>query len=401
MIESQSGADAAPWWSLTDSDSGDQRAIRAEIRRLCSAYPDQYWRDLDAAHHYPQEFVKALAEGGWLGALIPEEYGGTGLAFADAGVILEEIHASGGNAGAVHAQMYIMNSLLRYGSEQQKRQFLPEIANGQVRLQAFAVTEPNSGSETTAIQTLATRTSHGYMINGQKVFISRAEHTDLMLLVARTTPVQQCKSRTHGLTLFLIDLREHRDAVQVRPIPTMINHATTEVFITDLRVPEEARVGDEGSGFRHLLDSLNAERLLIAFECLGDTRFFIERATSYARDRRVFGRPIGANQGVQFPLAQAWLRLQGAREVCQAGVALLDAGVEAGAAANAAKYLAAEASWFAANVAMDTHGGYGMACEYDIERKFREARLYQVAPVTSSMILAFVAHNVLKLPRSY
>jgi len=400
-MEHEQPADGAPWWSLTNTDSEDRRAIRAEIRKLCADYPDQYWRDLDARRLYPQEFVQALANGGWLGALIPEEYEGAGLTFADTAVILEEIHASGANAGAVHAQMYIMNSLLRHGSERQKRHFLPDIASGRVRLQAFGVTEPNSGSETTAIQTLARRTPSGYVISGQKVFISRAEHSDLMLLVTRTTPLHECQSKTHGLTLFLIDLREHRGAVQIRPIPTMINHATTEIFITDLHVSEEARVGEEGRGFRHLLDSLNAERVLIAYECLGDARYFIDRATAYARERQVFGRPIGANQGVQFPLAQAWLRLQGAREVCQAAAALLDAGIDAGAAANAAKYLAADASWFAANVAMDTHGGYGMACEYDIERKFREARLYQVAPVTSSMILAFVAHNVLKLPRSY
>jgi acyl-CoA dehydrogenase len=381
-----------------------QAHIRSEIRRLCDAYPDAYWRELDKAERYPTEFVAALAEGGWLGALIPSEYGGAGLGVIECGAILEEINATGGNAGAVHAQMYIMSALLRHGSEEQKQRYLPEIAAGRLRLQAFGVTEPNSGSDTTAIETFAHRVEGGYAISGQKVFTSRALHSDLMLLIARTTPLAAVDKRTRGMSLFLIDLREHVRSIEIRPIDTMINHSTTAVFLNDVTVGEDARIGAEGEGFRYLLDSLNAERVLIAYECLGDARFFIDRATKYAGDRRVFDRAIGANQGIQFPIAKAWLHLQGARLVCERAATLLDGHAPtdaSGAAANAAKYLCAEASWEAANVAMDTLGGYGMAREYDVERKFRETRLYQVAPVTNNMILSFVATKVLGLPRSY
>jgi acyl-CoA dehydrogenase len=390
------------------SDAADRTALREQIardvRRLCERFPGAYWRELDESDRYPSEFVDVLAAGGWLGALIPAELGGGGLGIAEAGTILEEIHASGGNAAAVHAQMYIMSSLLRHGSPEQKTRWLPEIAAGRLRLQAFGVTEPNSGSDTTAVETVARKVDGGYVISGQKVFTSRAMYSDLMLVVARTTPLEDVPRRTAGLTLFLVDLRAQRSAIEIRPIGTMINHATTAVFLNDVHVGDDARIGIEGEGFRHLIDSLNAERVLIAWECAGDARFFLERATAYASERRVFGRPIGANQGVQFPIAKAWLRLQAARLACERATALLDAGApsaDAGAAANAAKYLCAEASWDAANVAMDTFGGYGMAREYDIERKFRETRLYQVAPVTNNMILAFISQNVLGLPRAY
>lgn len=391
----------------TAADENDEHdVLRHEIRRLCARFPGAYWRALDRERGYPSEFVAALAEAGWLGALIPTEYGGAGLTIAAAGAILEEIHATGASAAAVHAQMYIMRALLRHGSTAQQARWLPDIAAGRVRLQAFGVTEPNSGSDTTAIETTARRTDDGWVIDGQKVFTSRAEHSDLMLVLARTTPAAECARRTEGLSLFLVDLRAHRDDVVIRPIETMVNHATTQVFLRDVRIGVEALVGREGDGFRHLLDSLNAERVLIAHECVGDARFCIDRATAYARERVVFGRPIGANQGVQFPIARAWLHLHGARLACQHAAALLDAdeaaaATTAGAAANAAKFLCAEASWEAANVAMDTLGGYGMAVEYDVERKFRETRLYQVAPVTSNMILAYVAQQVLGLARAY
>jgi acyl-CoA dehydrogenase len=386
-------------------DRQSREELRAEVRGLCESFPNEYWRSVDAESRYPEEFVKALATGGWLGALIPEQYGGAGLALADTGAILEEIHASGGNAAAVHAQMYIMHALLQHGSETQKDAYLPQIAAGTTRLQAFGVTEPNSGSDTTAIETVARRVDGGWVIDGQKVFTSRAAFSDLMLLIARTTPIHEVAKRTDGLSLFLIDLRLQRDAVRIMPIATMINHSTTAVYLSDVRVPPDALVGEEGRGFYHLLDGFNAERVLIAYECLGDARFLLDRATEYAKTRQVFGRPIGANQGVQFPIARAWLRLHAARLVCAHAADVIDAGnsprQSSGEAANAAKYLCSEASWDAANVAMDTLGGYGMTREFDVERKFRETRLYQVAPITNNLILSFIAQRTLSLPRAY
>jgi len=381
--------------------SATQDEIRVEIRRICARFPDRYWEELDRREEYPTDFVAALRAGGWLGPLIPAEYGGAGLDIQEAGAILEEINASGGNGAAVHAQLYIMGSLLRYGSDEQKRRYLPGIAAGDLSLQAFGVTEPSSGSDTSAITTFAKKVDGGYIVNGQKIFISRVQHSDLMLLLARTTPLEQVPKRSNGMTLFLIDLRGVGDAVEIRKIDAMINHETNHVFFRDLLVPEEARIGDEGEGFKYLLASLNAERILIAYECLGDGRYLLEKAITYAKEREVFGRPIGANQGVQFPIAKAWMRLRAARAVCETAAAEYDSGHASGADANSAKWLCADASWETANVAMDTLGGYGMAREYGVERKFRETRLYQVAPVTNNMIMAYIGQNVLGLPRSY
>jgi acyl-CoA dehydrogenase len=376
--------------------------LRAAVRDLCRSFPDAYWRDLDARRAYPDAFVKALTDAGYLAALIPEAYGGAGLGVAEASVILEEVNRSGGNAGACHAQMYTMGTLLRHGSEAQKREYLPKIAAGELRLQAFGVSEPTTGSDTTKLKTLAIRQGDHYIVRGQKVWISRAEHSDLLLLVARTTPVDQVKKRTEGLSILLVDMREAVGrGLTIRPIRTMMNHATTELFFDDLEVPASALVGEEGQGFRYLLDGLNAERILIAAECVGDGRWFIERATKYASDRVVFGRPIGQNQGVQFPIARAHVNVEAADLMRIHAAELFDAGQPCGAEANMAKLLAADASWEAANVAVQTYGGFGFAEDYDIERKFRETRLYQVAPISTNLILAFVAEKVLGLPRSY
>jgi acyl-CoA dehydrogenase len=376
--------------------------LRRAVRDLCKAFPDAYWRELDAARAYPDAFVKALTDAGYLAALIPEEYGGSGLGVTEASIILEEINRSGGNAGACHAQMYTMGTLLRHGSEAQKRAYLPKIATGELRLQAFGVTEPTTGSDTTQLKTTATRSADGYVVRGQKVFISRAEHSDLLLLVVRTTPIEQVKKRSDGLSILLVELRDAvGHGLTIRPLRTMMNHATTELFFDDLHVPATALVGEEGRGFRYLLDGLNAERILIAAECIGDGRWFVERAARYARDRVVFNRPIGQNQGVQFPIARAHVNVEAADLMRFKAAALFDRGAPCGSEANMAKLLAADASWEAANVAVQTHGGFGFAEEYDVERKFRETRLYQVAPISTNLILAYVAEHVLGLPRSY
>ncbi|HYM70752.1 MAG TPA: acyl-CoA dehydrogenase family protein [bacterium] len=384
---------------LTD----DQRLICEAVRDLCAKYPDAYWRTLDETSAYPDAFIQALSEGGWLAALIPEAYGGTGLGITEASLILEEINRSGGNAAACHAQMYIMGTLLRYGSEAQKQRWLPAIASGALRLQAFGVTEPGAGSETTRIQTSAVRRGDRYVVNGQKVFISRAEHSDLMLLLARTTPYDEATDKTRGLSVFMVDLKEAvaRGTIQIKRIRTMLNHHTTELFLTDLEVPAENLIGAEGMGFRYIIDGWNAERILIAAESIGDGRWFIERATKYATERIVFGKPIGANQGVQFPLALSHAHLEAANLMRFHAAALFDQGKRCGAEANMAKLLAADAAWEAANACLDTHGGFGFAAEYDVERKFRETRLYAVAPVSNNLVLAYLGQHVLGLPRSY
>jgi acyl-CoA dehydrogenase len=377
-------------------------SLRASVRELCGRFPDPYWRALEHDRSYPEEFVRTLTDAGYLAALIPEDLGGAGLGITEAAIILEEINRSGANAAACHAQMYIMGSLLRHGSVAQKQQYLPQIASGALRLQAFGVSEPTTGSDTTQMKTFARRAGSRYIVNGQKVWISRAQHSDLMLLMVRTTPVEQCKKRSDGLSMLLVDMRDAVDhGLTIRPIRTMMNHATTELFIEDLEVPVENLIGEEGQGFRYLLDGLNAERILIAAECVGDGRWFIERATRYASDRVVFGRPIGQNQGVQFPIAKAHIHVEAADLMRQRAADLFDRGQPCGTEANMAKLLAADASWEAANVTVQTYGGFGFAEEYDVERKFRETRLYQVAPISTNLILSYVAEHVLKLPRSY
>jgi acyl-CoA dehydrogenase len=376
--------------------------LRQAVRDLCKAFPDSYWRELDARRAYPDAFVKALTDAGYLAALIPEEYGGSGLGVTEASVILEEVNRSGGNAAACHAQMYTMGTLLRHGSPVQKHTCLPQIATGELRLQAFGVSEPTTGSDTTQLKTMATRRGDSYIVRGQKVWISRAEHSDLLLLLVRTTPIDQVKKRTDGLSILLVDLRTAIGrGLTIRPIRTMMNHATTELFFDDLEVPADALVGEEGQGFRYLLDGLNAERILIAAECIGDARWFVDRAARYANARVVFNRPIGQNQGVQFPIARAHVNVEAADLMRFKAAGMFDRGEACGAEANMAKLLAADASWEAANVAVQTHGGFGFAEEYDIERKFRETRLYQVAPISTNLILAYVAEHVLGLPRSY
>jgi acyl-CoA dehydrogenase len=376
--------------------------LRSAVRDLCKAFPDSYWRELDARRAYPEAFVKALTDAGYLAALIPEEFGGAGLGIGDASVIMEEINRSGANAGACHAQMYTMGTLLQHGSEAQKRTYLPKIASGELRLQAFGVSEPTTGSDTTQLKTTAVRKGDRYVIRGQKIWISRAEHSDLLLLIVRTTPIAEVKKRTDGLSVLLIDMRDAAGkGLTIRPIRTMMNHATTELFFDDLEVPIETLVGEEGRGFRYLIDGLNAERILIAAECIGDGRWFVERATRYANARVVFGRPIGQNQGVQFPIARAHVNIEAADLMRVRAAELFDRGEPCGAEANMAKLLAADASWEAANVAVQTHGGFGFAEDYDIERKFRETRLYQVAPISTNLILTYVAEHVLGLPRSY
>jgi acyl-CoA dehydrogenase len=382
---------------------GGLHEIRDAVRSLCADYPGEYWRSLDATRGYPTGFVEALTRGGWLGALIPEAYGGSGLGVIEAAAILQEINHSGGNAAVAHAQMYILTTILRHGSEEQKERVLPAIAAGDLRLQAFGVTEPDAGSETTRISTTASPTNDGYRISGQKIFISRAEHSDLMLLLARTTPYDELSDKTRGLSLFLVDLRSAVAAgtVQIRPLDVMINHHTTQLFIDGLEVGRDALVGEEGEGFRYIIDSWNAERILIAAECIGDGDWFIEKATRYARERVVFGRPIGANQGVQFPIAEAHTRVRAAELMTYEAARRFDAGLACGPEANMAKYLAAGASWAAANACLDTHGGYGFATEYDVERKFRETRLYSIAPISNNLVLAYIAQHVLGMPRSY
>ena len=382
------------------AEPAEAAPVREAARSLCEGFPGEYWRGLEP-DRYPEEFVTALTAGGWLGALIPEAYGGSGLPLGTASTILEEICASGGNAGACHAQMYTMGTLLRHGSEEQKRDYLPRIAAGELRLQAFAVTEPGAGSDTTRIATRAERSASGYVVNGQKVWTSRAEHSDLMVLLARTTPIEQTTKRMGGLSVFLVDMRGRGAELTIAPIRTMMNHATTEVFFENLELPPEALIGEEGEGFRYILDGMNAERILIAGECIGDCRFFLDRAAAYASERVVFGRPIGANQGVQFPLARAHMAMEAANLMRWKAAWLYDGGRPAGAEANMAKYLASEASWEAANAALDTHGGFGFAQEYDIERKFRETRLYKTAPVNNNLIQAYVGQHLLGLPRSY
>jgi acyl-CoA dehydrogenase len=381
-------------------DSFDQ--IRAAVRDLCARFPAEYWRKLDEARAYPEQFVEALTQAGWLSALIPEEYGGAGLGLSEASIVLEEINRSGGNSGACHAQMYIMGTLLRHGSAAQKTRYLPDIASGKLRLQSFAVTEPTTGSDTRKLKTTAVRKGDRYVINGQKVWTSRVQHSDLMLLLARTAPPEHVQGKSDGLSVFLVDLRMVLGkSVTVRPIRNMPNHETNEVFFDNLEVPAQNLIGEEGKGFRYVLDGMNAERILIAAECVGDGRWFVEKATTYARERVVFGRPIGQNQGVQFPIARAHVNVEAADLMRIHAARLFDSGEPCGAQANMAKMLAADASWEAANACLQTHGGFGFAAEYDVERKFRETRLYQVAPISTNLILAYVAEHVLGLPRSY
>ena len=376
--------------------------IRAEVRKLCARFPGEYWRELDARRGYPTEFVRALTEAGFLGALIPEEYGGSGLGLGAAAAILEEVQAQGCNGAACHAQMYIMGTILRHGSAEQKQRFLPGIADGSLRLQAFGVTEPTSGTDTTALRTTARREGDRWIVNGQKIWTSRAEHSDLMLLLARTTPREQVAKKTEGLSTFIVDMRQVLGrGLTIRPIRTMMNHNSCEVFFDNMEVPAENLVGQEGRGFRYILDGMNAERLLIASECIGDAKWFIERSVAYAKERVLFGRPIGQNQGVQFPIARAYAQMRAAEAIVHKGLAKFEAGLPCGEEANMGKMLAAEASWAAGESCIQTHGGFGFAEEYDIERKFRETRLYQVAPISTNLILSFLGEHVLGLPRSY
>ena len=386
-----------------DHASQDPHAeIREEVRKLCARFPGEYWRKLDAERAYPTAFVTALTESGYLGALIPEEFGGAGLPLAGAAAILETVQAEGCNGAACHAQMYIMGTILRHGSPAQKKEYLPKIATGELRLQAFGVTEPTSGTDTTSLRTFAKREGDKYIVNGQKVWTSRAEHSDLMLLLARTTPRDQAAKKTEGLSTFIVDMRKVLGkGLTIRPIRTMMNHNSCEVFFDNMEIPADSLVGIEGRGFRYILDGMNAERLLIAAECIGDAKWFIGRAKDYAINRQVFGRPIGQNQGVQFPIARAYAQMRAAELLVREGIRKFDAGEPCGEEANMAKMLAAEASWAAGEACIQTHGGFGFAEEYDIERKFRETRLYQVAPISTNLILSYVAEHVLGMPRSY
>lgn len=381
----------------------DYADIRESVRALCARFPGEYWRDLDRERAYPTQFVNALTEAGYLAALIPEEFGGSGLTVGAAAAIMEEVHAAGCNGAACHAQMYTMGTILRHGSDAQKKQYLPGIASGELRLQAFGVTEPTSGTDTLSLRTTARREGDTYVINGQKIWTSRAEHSDLMLLLARTTPKEQAAKRTDGLSVFLVDMREAlaSKSLTIKPIRTMMNHATTEVFFDDLRVPAGNLVGEEGKGFRYILAGMNTERILIAAECIGDAKWFIEKATAYAKTRELFGRPIGKNQGVQFPIAKAYAQMRAAELMVHEATRKYEAGEDIGAEANMAKLLAADASWAAADMCVQTYGGFGFAEEYDVERKFRETRLYQVAPISTNLILSYLAEHVLGLPRSY
>jgi acyl-CoA dehydrogenase len=386
-----------------DDASDELGQIRESVRALCARFPGEYWRTLDRERAYPTEFVAALTDAGFLAALIPEEYGGSGLTMTAAAAIMEEIQASGCNGAACHAQMYTMGTVLRHGSVAQKARWLPQIAAGKLRLQAFGVTEPTSGSDTLNLRTTAVREGDHYIINGQKIWTSRAEHSDLLLLIARTTPREQAKTRTGGLSVFLVDMRlaQGSTGISINPIRTMMNHATTELFFDDLRVPAENLIGEEGQGFRYILSGMNAERILIAAECIGDAKWFIAKATAYAKERTVFGRPIGQNQGVQFPIARCYAQMRAAELMVRDAASLYEAGRDCGAEANMAKLLAADASWAAADTCLQTHGGFGFAEEFDIERKFRETRLYQTAPISTNLILSYLAEHVLGLPRSY
>jgi alkylation response protein AidB-like acyl-CoA dehydrogenase len=376
--------------------------IRESVRRLCAEFPGSYWQALDRDRIYPTEFVRTLTEAGFLSVLVPEEFGGAGLGLSAATAILEEIHRSGCNGGACHAQMYTMGTILKHGSAEQKARYLPGIASGDLRLQAFGVTEPTSGTDTTRIKTFARRDGDDYVVSGQKIWISRAEHSDLMVLLVRTTPRDQVAKSSDGMSVLLVDMRDAvGNGLTIRPVRTMINHATTELFFDDLRVPAANLIGEEGKGFKYILDGMNAERILIASECIGDGRFFIDRASAYAAEREVFGRPIGENQGIQFPIARAYVQLSAAAAVVDQAAAMFETGEPCGTEANMAKMLASEASWYAADMCVQTHGGFGFAEEYDIERKFRETRLYQVAPISTNLILSHVATHVLKLPKSF
>ena len=387
---------------MSQSRTEEHQEIRDAVRALCAEYPDEYHRRIDAERGYPEAFVDALTRAGWLAAMIPQEYGGSGLGLTEASVIMEEINRSGGNSGACHGQMYNMGTLLRHGSEEQKRHYLPKIASGELRLQSMGVTEPTTGTDTTKIKTVAVRKGDRYVVNGQKVWISRVQHSDLMILLARTTPLADVRKKSEGMSIFLVDLHQAlRTGMTVRQIPNMVNHETNELFFDDLEIPAENLIGEEGKGFRYILDGLNAERTLIAAECIGDGYWFIDRVTRYAKDRHVFGRPIGQNQGVQFPIAESYIEVEAANLMRWKACRLFDAHQECGAEANMAKYLAAKASWEAANACLQFHGGFGFAAEYDVERKFRETRLYQVAPISTNLILSYVAEHILGLPRSF
>ena len=376
--------------------------IRDAVRSLCAEFPDEYHRKVDQARAYPEAFVDALTKAGWMAALIPQEYGGSGLGLAEASVIMEEINRCGGNSGACHGQMYNMGTLLRHGSREQKSEYLPKIATGELRLQSMAVTEPTAGTDTSKIKTVAVKKGDRYVVNGQKVWTSRVQHSELMILLARTTPLEQCKKKSEGMSIFIVDLREAiGHGVTVRPIRNMVNHETNELFIDNLEIPVANLIGEEGRGFKYILDGLNAERILIAAECIGDGYWFIDKGTAYAKDRVVFDRPIGKNQGIQFPLARAYVNVEAGNLMRFKAAALFDAGQPCGAEANMAKLLAADASWEAANVCLQTHGGFGFAAEYDVERKFRETRLYQVAPISTNLILSYIGEHVLGMPRSF
>ena len=385
------------------TDRPDQyQDIREAVRSLCAQFPDEYFRRIDEERGYPEAFVDALTKAGWLAALIPQEYGGSGLGLAEASVIMEEINRSGGNSGACHGQMYNMGTLLRHGSEEQKRRYLPKIATGELRLQSMAVTEPTTGTDTTRIKTVAAKKGDRYVVNGQKVWISRVQHSDLMILLARTTPLAEVRRKSEGMSIFIVDIEQAMaGGMTVRPIPNMVNHETNELFFDNLEIPAENLIGEEGKGFRYILDGLNAERTLIAAECIGDGRWFVARAADYAGKRVVFDRPIGQNQGVQFPIAQSHIEIEAADLMRWRACELFDSRQPCGAEANMANYLAAKASWEAANACLQTHGGFGFACEYDVERKFRETRLYQVAPISTNLILSYIAEHVLALPRSF
>ncbi|WP_091273318.1 acyl-CoA dehydrogenase family protein [Alteribacillus persepolensis] len=386
---------------MVEEKNQNHELIRKSIQNLCKKFPESYWSELDEKKAYPEEFIQSLTEDGWLSVLIPEEYGGTGLGITEAGIILEEINRSGGNSGAGHAQMYTMGALLRHGNEEQKKRILPDIASGAKRLQAFGITEPTAGSDTTSITTTAERKGDYYEIHGQKIWTSRAEYSDLMLLLARTTPKDQVSKKTDGLSLFVLDMKDQADKIDIRPINTMINHATTEVFFEGAKVPVENLIGEEGKGFRYVLSGMNAERILIASESVGDGMYFIDKAVNYANERVVFNRPIGKNQGVQFPISESYMDIQAAKLMRDRAATLFDAGEKCAEEANMAKYLTSEATWKAANAAMTTFGGYGFATEYNIERKFKEARLYIVAPVTNNLVLSYIGQHVLSLPRSF
>ncbi|OXT01436.1 acyl-CoA dehydrogenase [Notoacmeibacter marinus] len=387
---------------MRQQETDDHQDIRDAVRALCAEFPDEYHRRIDEQRTYPEEFVDALTKAGWMAALIPEDYGGSGLGLTEAAVIMEEINRAGGNSGACHGQMYNMNTLVRHGSEEQRRTYLPKIAAGELRLQSMGVTEPTTGTDTTQLKTTAVKKGDKYVVNGQKVWISRVQHSDLMILLARTTPLSEVKKKLEGLSIFLVDIEDAmRSGMTVQPIPNMVNHETNELFFDNLEIPEENLIGEEGKGFKYILTGLNAERTLIAAECIGDGYWFTERIVKYASERNVFGRAIGQNQGVQFPIAEAYIEIEAANLMCRKACALYDAGEPCGAEANMAKYLAAKASWEAANACIQFHGGFGFACEYDVERKFRETRLYQVAPISTNLILSYVAEHVLGLPRSF